>query len=365
MSVTNKDVTIPASVSSDPVLALSVKFEINGTGITGEVRFTDIMYYDVEDGGCVDPTTEYFDIYHHDDVASAPSGARTSFDGGNIVLPIRYFRHFTTKWSTINVPFEVSKVVVYDEDDKVEYPLFPRFHNSTKDVEGYYWLKTFSGEVTLGNFKSAWQQLTVATDNDGMDGGSISDSEEEWLSQHVVPAKNTPYVIRFPYDDYYSTNWVIFYGNAFQTIPSSEDADCASSIALSEGYDYDQVKLQRNNMMKPTSSKTNIYTLNESDGVFYRETTTVPAFEAYVVGTRSVQRKFSRLSTTGENVADTPTSFEFVSKTGDYTGEVYTTTGQRLGTFNDPDALESYLEALPIGIYIVRTGAQINKVLVH
>lgn len=363
MSVVNKDVTIPAAVASDPVLALSVKFEINGTGITGEVRFTDIMYYDLEDGGCIDPTTDYFDIYHWDD---APIDARTSFGGGNIVLPIRYFRHFDNNWTTITVPFEVEKVVVYDEDDKVEYPLFPRFYNGTQDVEGYYYLKTFDNwsttSVALKDFQASWKQLTVATDKDGMTaGGDIDDAEEVWLSENVKPEKNTPYSIKFPYADYYATNWVIFYGSAFQTIAS--DFNGGTSIKLTDDtYDYNQVKLQCNNTMHPSPVLTNIYMIEEGEDLFTRrESQAVPAFEAYVIGTSQVQARFSVLRWSGETTAINSER----PSTADEAGEIYTVSGMRLATFANQEQMERYLNTFASGVYVVRVGTRINKVIVH
>ncbi len=363
MSVVNKDVTIPAAVASDPVLALSVKFEIIGTGIAGEVRFTDIMYYNLEDGGCVDPTTDFFDIYHADD---ATGSQRTSFDGGNIVLPIRYFRHFDNNWTTITVPFEVEKVVVYDEDDKVEYPLFPRFYNGTQDVEGYYYLKTFDNwsttSVALKDFQASWKQLTVATDKDGMTaGGGIDDAEEVWLSENVKPEKNTPYVIKFPYADYYATNWVIFYGSAFQTIAS--DFNGGTSIKLTDDtYDYNQVKLQCNSTMHPSPVLTNIYMIEEGEDLFTRrESQAVPAFEAYVIGTSQVQARFSVLRWSGETTAINSER----PSTADEAGEIYTVSGMRLATFANQEQMERYLNTFASGVYVVRVGTRINKVIVH
>ena len=363
ISVVNKDVTIPAAVAGDPVLALSVKFEIVGTGIAGEVRFTDIMYYNLEDGGCIDPTTDFFDIYHADD---ATGSQRTSFDGGNIVLPIRYFRHFDNNWTTITVPFEVEKVVVYDEDDKVEYPLFPRFYNGTQDVEGYYYLKTFDNwsttSVALKDFQASWKQLTVATDKDGMTaGGGIDDAEEVWLSENVKPEKNTPYVIKFPYADYYATNWVIFYGAPFQTIAS--DFTGETSITLTnDNYDYDQVQLQCNNTMLPTPALTNIYMIEEGRDLFTRrESQSVPAFEAYVIGTHQVQTRFSVLRWSEETT-------DINSKrpsTSDDAGEIYTVSGMFMASFANQEQMEQYLNTLASGVYVVRAGTRINKVIVH
>ena len=337
-----------------------VHYTVKIEGAAGLLRQTDIHYYDFSGSGECAP--DYFDIYHYDD---APDGKRTSYAGGTILQPIRYFRHFEhTDWCALSVPFDVAKVVVEDEG---EWPLFPRFTNNSGDVEGYYWLKTFSGEVTLPNFKGAWQQLSVATDYDGMDGGDISDAEEVWLGSNVVPAKNTPYVISFPNGSYYGSHWVIFYGAAGQTIASSEDAECGTSISLTSGdYEYEKVKLQRNNMMKPTGSKTTIYTLDEGDDYYTRKTTTIPAFESYVIGTKQVQRRYSILRPHADSTPDpdTTTDLEDRPTTAGWKGEIYTSMGVLVATFADRDAMERSLDELTTGVYVVRCGKQVNKVVV-
>ena len=357
-SIVNHEVTLPSVVANDEYAYISIKFEI-GT----DVRFTEQILYSLKDGGCVDPATTYFDIYHADD---APIDARTSFGGGNIVLPIRYFRHFDNNWTTITVPFEVEKVVVYDEDYKVEYPLFPRFYNGTQDVEGYYYLKTFDNwsttSVALKDFQASWKQLTVVTDKDGMTaGGDIDDAEEVWLSENVKPEKNTPYVIKFPYADYYATNWVIFYGSAFQTIAS--DFNGGTSIKLTDDtYDYNQVKLQCNNTMHPSPVLTNIYMIEEGEDLFTRrESQAVPAFEAYVIGTSQVQARFSVLRWSGETTAINSER----PSTADEAGEIYTVSGMRLATFANQEQMERYLNTFASGVYVVRVGTCINKVIVH
>ena len=355
-TIIDREVTIPVAVAADEYASLSVKFEV-GSG----VRFTDRILYNLKDGGCA---PDYFDIYHWDD---APVGERTSFEGGNIVLPIRYFRHFDTNWTTISVPFEVERVAVYDETDHLEYPLFPRFHNNSADVEGYYWLKTFPNwntvPVPIRDFQTTWQQLTVATDYDGWDGGNISGPEETWLAANVKPEKNTPYAIKFPYSGYYETNWVIFYGAAFQTIAS--DFTGGTSITLTnDNYDYDQVKLQCNNTMHPSSALNNIYMIEEGTDLFTRrESQAVPAFESYVIGTHEVQTRYSVLRWSGS----TPSTTDLDNRptTADGAGKVYTVSGICVASFADSEQMETVLNTLNAGVYVVRVGSQINKVFVR
>ena len=269
------------------------------------------------------------------------------------MLPIRYFRHFDNNWTTITVPFEVEKVVVYDESDQQEYDLYPRFNNGSTDVEGYYWLKTFNETVTLGNFKASWQPLTVTAP------GS-TDSER---AANVKPAKNVPYVIAFPDGTYYGNNWVIFHGNAFQTIDA--DFNGGSSITLTDGYEYSQVQLQGNNTMHPSGTLNNIYMIEEGYDYFTRRASaSVPAFEAYVIGTQEVIKRYSVLRYNEESTPDTPTKIEGLSTT-ECQGDVYTLSGMLIGSFNDRDEMEQMLNSLISGIYVVRNGIQVTKIVVR
>lgn len=338
-------IPIPSEMANDEYAYLSVKFEK-----VGGAMLTERMLFNLKEGGCEEPATTYFDIYHHDD---APVGARTSYEGGNIVVPIRYFRHFShTDWTTITLPFEVSKVVVKEGED--EYDLYPRFNNGSSDVEGYYWLKTFNGAVTLANFQSAWQPLTVTSP------GS-TDSE---IAANVKPAKNTPYVIAFPDGSYYSANWVIFYGDAGQTIASSFTG--TSSITLTgEDYDYSKVQFVGNNTMHASGTLTNIYMIEEGYDYFTRcESASVPAFEAYVRGTEQVQRNYAILRYRGGNTPETPTDIDALPTT-ECRGAVYNLSGMKIATFAGRDAMEQVLNSLSAGIYIVHTGTEMNKVVVH
>lgn len=362
VSVSNVDVDLNSlNVANDPILCMSIKFELGGTGIEGEVRITDRMYFDRENGGCTEPEEGedqvYFDIYHYDDAASAPEGARTSYEGGNIVVPIRYFRHFDDNWSTITLPFDVDSVGVY-EDDKKLYLLYPRFTNNSGSVEGYYWLKTFnnwsSTTVSVANFQSSWQQPNYATNDNGSNA-----TQERNLALNVLPQKNVPYVISFPDNEYYNNNWVIFYGAPFQTIPSSADGNCVGILAGETG----QLKLQRNNMMKPTNEMTDIYMLEEGYDYFARQTSAVPAFESYVLGSSDVIEQYVQIRYRGGG--NLPTEVESLPTTSGYDGVIYTVSGVRVATFADRVTMEAKLSTLPSGVYVVRCGSTVDKVVVR
>lgn len=330
------------------VMRYTIKLVLEGAA---NVRQTDVHYYDFTDSGECAP--DFFDIYHHDDVAAAPEGARTSFAGGVIMQPIRYFRHFDNPdWTTVCVPFNVSKVTVYDTGDKRDYSLFPRFNNGTNDVEGFYWLKTFSEALPITSFESAWEQLTVNT--------AVSDPDV--LTTLVKPAKNTPYIIAFPDDGsgYYTTNWVVFHGAAGQTIDSEFTGQ--TSIALTDGYDYSQVQLQGNNTMHQSSTLTNIYTIDEGDDYFTRKTVAVPAFEAYVIGTAQVQASYAAVRYRGGQ--SVPTGVDNLPSTGDMQGSIYTATGVRVASFDGRDAMEHCLNHLSTGVYVVYTQSQVNKIVI-
>lgn len=342
IEVTPSDVT--DAYRYDGIARYSVKFELS---VSPKIRQTDYHYYDFTNSECA---PDYFDIYHYDD---ATGSQRTSYAGGTILQPIRYFRHFEhTDWCAITFPFTVSKVVV-DEGGK-EYDLYPRFNNGSSDVEGYYWLKTFdnwnSTPVAISEFQSAWKQLTFST----------ASSDEAELAGLVKPAKDVPYVIAFPDGSYYGTYWVIFYGDAGQTIASSEDSGCGTSFS----GDGETVKLQRNNMMQPTSSKTDIYMLEEGHNYYSRQTQAIPAFESYVIGTATVQGKYRVLRMDNVSTPETPTDIDALPTT-ECRGAIYSLSGMRIATFADRDAMEQLLSGLSAGVYVVRAGAVINKVVVQ
>ena len=339
--------------TADGIVRYTVKIEVAGGS---DICQTEIHYFDLSNGVCA---PDYFDIYHWDD---ASEGKRTSYNGGIIMQPIRYFRHFEhTDWCAIAFPFEVSRVAVYDNDDRREYDLYPRFYNGTKDVEGYYWLKTFpdwdNTPVSIANFKGTWQQLTYNTEKTG-----ATPEEEADLATHVLPSKNVPYVISFTDGSYYGTNWVIFYGEGGQTIASEADGQCENSITGSE----EVVKLQRNNMMKPTETKSNIYMLEEGYDIYARYTQPIPAFESYVVGTSSVQTKYRIIRLRGETTPDTGTTTGLgdVPTTAGWKGDIYSVSGAKVATFASRDTMEHYLESLSPGIYVIRTASQILKIVV-
>ena len=314
------------------------------------IRYTDVHYYDFTGSGECAP--DFFDIYHHDDVAAAPEGAQTSFVGGVIMQPIRYFRHYdNSDWTTVCVPFDVSKVTVYDTEAERDYSLYPRFNNGTEDVEGFYWLKTFSEALPITSFESAWEQLTVNT----------AESNADVLTTLVKPAKNTPYIIAFPDGNgYYTTNWVVFHGAAGQTIDSEFTG--RSSIALTDGYDFSQVQLQGNNTMHQSSTLTNIYTIDEGDDYFTRKTVAVPAFEAYLIGTAQVQASYAAVRYRGGQ--SVPTGVDNLPSTGDMQGSIYTATGVRVASFDGRDAMEHCLNHLSTGVYVVYTQSQVNKIVI-
>ena len=329
------------------VMRYTIKLVLEGAA---NVRQTDVHYYDFTDSGECAP--DFFDIYHHDDAATAPEGARTSFAGGVIMQPIRYFRHYNNSdWTTVCVPFNVSKVTVYDTGEERDYSLYPRFNNGTIDVEGYYWLKTFSEALPITSFESAWEQLTVNT----------AESDPDVLTTLVKPAKNTPYIIAFPDGNgYYTTNWVVFHGAAGQTIDSEFTG--RSSIALTDGYDFSQVQLQGNNTMHQSSTLTNIYTIDEGDDYFTRKTVAVPAFEAYLIGTAQVQASYAAVRYRGGQ--SVPTGVDNLPSTGDMQGIIYTATGVRVASFAGRDAMEHCLNHLSTGVYVVYTQSQVNKIVI-
>lgn len=337
---------ISALYKSDGITRYNIRYIASATNYE-----TDIHYYDFSSTGTC--ASDYFDIYHHDDDAN-PDGARTSYAGGTIMQPIRYFRHFgSTHWTTIALPFNVTKVVV--EESGYEYPLYPRYHNSDSehegDVEGYYWLKTVEGEKTPSAFQSSWKQLTVDTDDKWTD---------EDLAGLVKPAKDSAYIISFPYPEYYGVNWVIFYGAAGQTIP--EEFTGGSSIEVSDGNMISKVKFVGNNTMHSSGELTNIYRLFEEDDYFSRvDSWEVPAFEAYAKGTAQAVASNAALRFMGGSVATGGNGLPMTASLAG--GRIYTVTGVLLTTFDTDEELMQRVHSLSTGLYIIQTPTCTQKLV--
>lgn len=292
----------------------------------------------------------WFDIYHYND---APVGAVTSYDGGTIEAPIRYFRHFSTDWTTICLPFEVDRIAVYDEADEQEYPVFPRFKKDENNyVEGYGWMKRLDEEVFLNEFRGAWKDETFSVT-------AAQEASDEALATIAVPQKGVPYIMAFNDAAYFSSNYVIFYGAAGQTI----DADFTGGSSIAG--DATKVRFVGNNTMHPSAAMTRIYRLAESDNVFTRrESATVPAFEAYCIGTSLVQRTMPRLVFNGtDSAADTPTSLDDMRTQSITQGAVYAVTGQLIARFASDDDYLRILTSLDAGAYIVRTADATVKII--
>ena len=95
-----------------------------------------------------------------------------------------------------------------------------------------------------------------------------------------------------------------------------------------------------------------------------RASASVPAFEAYVIGTQEVIKRYSVLRYNEESTPDTPTKIEGLSTT-ECQGDVYTLSGMLIGSFNDRDEMEQMLNSLISGIYVVRNGIQVTKIAVR
>ena len=102
--------------------------------------------------------------------------------------------------------------------------------------------------------------------------------------------------------------------------------------------------------------------IEEGEDLFTRrESQAVPAFEAYVIGTSQVQARFSVLRWSGETTAINSKR----PSTSDDAGEIYTVSGMFMASFANQEQMERYLNTFASGVYVVRVGTRINKVIVH
>lgn len=116
--------------------------------------------------------------------------------------------------------------------------------------------------------------------------------------------------------------------------------------------------------MKPSSALTQIYMLEENPAALFtrRESQAVPAFESYVIGTSQVRARYTVLRVQEDDPIETGIERPTMT-TG--AGEIYTISGIRVASFDDSEQMETLLNTINAGVYVVRVGTQINKVFVR
>ena len=235
-------------------------------------------------------TSPNFVIYRSGDKASDPhalSDAVETYDGGTLDKPIEFRMkvHQLDWWYTLCLPFTVTAVQVWDDEDGAYYDLEPYYRDDSGYHGGYYIIRTPSSTTNfpIANFDD-WRDPTYATG---------------WL-----PSRNTPYIIQW-HNSYFSGKYISFFGLTGQTIPSFS----AGEAPLSN----DVVNVHGNNSMT-SGSVTGAYLLEADygpNGAWLRAenpsaSRTILPFECYILVNEPTRTKY-RAIRPGMSTGDTPT----------------------------------------------------------
>ena len=239
-----------------------------------------------------------FVIYRSGDMSSDPRAAYDdveSYAGGTISETIEFRMQVThlDQWYSLCLPFNVSAVKVWDEEDGEYYDLVPYYRTEVGAAlqGGHYIIRT-------PNFSSG-SSIAIADFGDWRDPTS---------ADGFLPAKDTPYIIQW-HMDYFNGKYISFFGATGQTILTSMTASSAPSSD-------NVVNVCVNDAMTSGTVK-NAYML-ESDygqGAWLREeigtNRTIPPFECYLLASSTTAPRYAVIQR-GMTITDTPTGWEQV-----------------------------------------------------
>ncbi len=293
-----------------------------------------------------------FVIYRTGDKADdsrATIGSVESYAGGTINAPIEFRMKVRDldMWHSLCLPFTVSAVKVWDEDDGAYYDIVPYYRSGGTFYTGHYVIRTPDPEK-VGN-------LPIE------EFGNWYDPESP---TGYLPSKDTPYIIQW-HHDYFSGKYISFFGAAGQTIPTFSAGDAPSSDNV--------VKVCVNNSMT-TGSLAGAYML-ESDygnGAWLRlenasDEREIPPFECYLLVNNPTRARYIAIRP-GMTAADTPTGWDDVvnSEINTYI-IVYSISGVCVTQYNDcsiNEAGQRLSESYGEGLYILRADNESVKLMV-
>ena len=247
-----------------------------------------------------------FVIYRTGDKADDPRAQNTdveSYDGCTIEKAIEFRMKVRTldQWYSLSLPFAVSAVKVWDDEDGAYYDIVPYWRTEGKYYTGHYILRT---PVTTTNFAI-----------EGFEG------RDRWIdpeSSNVLPSENIPYIIQW-HDSYFFGKYISFFGTAGQTIPTAMNK---GSYASSD----ETVNIYGNNSMT-TGMVRDAYLLDPSygtDGAWMREEIgtdrSVLPFECFILANEKTTAKYRVLRR--DMADDTPTGLDTLSMTEDSVSKV-------------------------------------------
>lgn len=290
-----------------------------------------------------------FVIYRTGDKADDPRAQYTdaeSYEGGTIEKAIEFRMKVQTidQWYSLSLPFAVSSVKVWDDEEGAYYDIVPYYRTGGKFYTGHYIIRR---PETVTNY-------------------AIETFEENWVDPEnsgVLPEKNIPYIIQW-HDPYFLGKYISFFGSTNQAIPSDFNAGEAPSAD-------DVVNVFGNNTMH-SGTVMDAYLLDKDygpSGAWLRKDIgtdrTILPFECFIRASQQGTARY-RIIRRGMEI-DTPTALEQISNhQSPMTIRVYTITGVLIGEYNDcsfQDAAHRIATDYNEGIYILRSENESMKLL--
>ncbi len=226
-----------------------------------------------------------------------------SYAGGTISEAIEFRMRVNRldKWYTLCLPFTVTAVKVWDEEDGQYYDIVPYWRTGSTYYTGHYIIRTpvSTTDFAIENF----------------------DSRDRWVdpssSDGYLPSANTPYIIQW-HDGYFSGKYISFFGPTGESIPTSMNQGANTSSD-------ETVNIYGNNCMTSGTVR-DAYMLDPdygSGGAWMREEVgtdrTVLPFECFIRANATTTAKYRVLR---RDMADTPTGWDTVSETENKTTKV-------------------------------------------
>jgi hypothetical protein len=291
-----------------------------------------------------------FVIYRSGDMAEDDRAALDdveSYVGGTIseAIEFRMKVHTLDEWYSLSLPFAVSSVKVWDDEDGAYYDIVPYYRTGGKFYTGHYIIRK---PETVTNY-------------------AIETFEERWVdpeNRGLLPEKNIPYIIQW-HDPYFLGKYISFFGSTNQAIPSDFNAGGAPSAD-------DVVNVFGNNTMHSGTVR-DAYLLDKDygpSGAWLREEIgtdrTILPFECFIRASQQGTARY-RIIRRGMEI-DTPTALEQISNhQSPMTIRVYTITGVLIGEYNDcsfQDAAHRIATDHNEGIYILRSEKESVKLMI-
>ncbi len=298
-------------------------------------------------------TSDHFIIYRTGDKDDDPRKLGTdveSYAGGTLDQSIEFRMKVRDldMWYTLCLPFTVSAVMVWDEEDGQYYDIEPYYRTEVGATlnGGHYIIRTpkQTTDLLISEFGD-WRDPTYA---DG-----------------YKPTANTPYIIQW-HNSYFLNKYVSFFGATGQAIPTSFTAGAAPSAD-------NVVNVHGNNSMKSGSvAGAYLFEADYGNGAWLRsenvnEARMINPFECYVRASSGTTGRFLVIRR-GMTIEDTATARDDVlnSETKEHI-LVYSLSGICVTQLHDcslTEAGQRLSESLSEGLYILYAGNESVKLMV-